>query len=522
MLVFVLLAVVHTWPLTTDPSHLSRVDSADGSLNIWAIGWVAHALTHHPSQLFDANTFYPERGTLAFSESMIVQGVMAIPVIAAGGSVVLAYNLVLLTGFVLTGLAFCLLVWRWTGSWSAGLIAGSLAAFNAHVLVRMTHMQTQHPEFIAVMLFALDRLLSSKRTRDALLLGGAFALHGLTSIYLLVFSIWLLIFAVGARAVEWLRAGAGAIVRLALAGILGALLLSPYLYAYWRVHAADGFERGVADEYSGSLADYLATAGRVHAWWSTPYGRQAASYAFPGVIALGLVACALVFRETRRDPRVRMSLVAAIGCIAVSLAPRLPFYPLLHRAIPMFWIVRVQSHIAQIVLLMVAIVAGYGVAAIQRRISNPRMWAAAASVLFVLVNVEVLRAPVGWARFNGIPPAYDALITEQGAVIVELPFPLPSQWFLSTPYMLNSTRHWKPMLNGYSGFRPPSYLRSYDAVAKFPADESLIALHALGVTHVVLHRSAVGQAVFDAAKKQGTLYRVANDDDVYIFRLQPP
>ena len=517
---FMLLAVVQTWPLATDPAHLSRVDSADGSLNIWAIGWVAHSLTHHPSQLFDANTFYPERGTLAFSESMLVQGAMAIPVIAGGGSVVLAYDIVLLAGFVLTGFAFCLLVWRWTGSWASGFVAGSLAAFNAHVLVRMTHMQTQHPEFIAVILFALDRLLASKRTRDAMLLGVAFALHGLTSIYLLMFSIWMLIFAVASRAVEWLRAGAGAIAKLALAGIVGAALLSPYLYAYWRVHTADGFERGVGDEYSGSLADYLSTAARVHAWWSTPYGRQAASYAFPGVVALGLVVCALVFRETRRDPRVRMSVAAALGCIAVSLAPRLPFYPVLHRAIPMFWIVRVQSHIAQIVLLMVAIVAGYGVAALERRIRNRKVWLAVAGALVVLVNVEVLRAPVGWTRFNGIPPAYDALINEHRAVIVELPFPLPTQWFLNTPYMLNSTRHWQPMLNGYSGFRPPSYVKSYDAAAKFPADESLIALHALGVTHVVLHRSA-GKAVLDAAMKQATLYRLDSDDDVVIFRLLP-
>src|SRR5215470_16919755 len=136
--------------------HLSdRVhDDGDPLLNAWALAWVAHQLPRNPAHLFDANIFYPERRTLAYSEAMIVQGVLAAPVIAAGGSPVLAFNLVLLAGFALTGWAFCLLVQRWTGSWAAGYTSGSLAAFNSHVLVRLTHMQTLHLEFVALMLFA--------------------------------------------------------------------------------------------------------------------------------------------------------------------------------------------------------------------------------------------------------------------------------------------------------------------------------------------------------------------------------
>src|SRR5215831_9490944 len=131
---FVLLAVVHTWPLATNPAHLSRNDNGDALLNTWAIAWVAHQLPRDPAHLFDANIFYPDRYTLGYSEAMVVQGALAMPVIAAGGSPVLAYNVVLLAGFALTGWAFCLLVVRWTGSAPAGYVAGCLAAFNAHVL----------------------------------------------------------------------------------------------------------------------------------------------------------------------------------------------------------------------------------------------------------------------------------------------------------------------------------------------------------------------------------------------------
>ena len=348
--VFVLLAAVHTWPLASDPAHLSRVDPGDGALNIWEIGWVAHELPRHPFQLFEANIFYPEHLTLAYSEAMIVQGALAMPVVALGGSAVLAYNLVLLAGLALTGWAFCLLTWRWTGSWSAGFMAGSLAAFNAHVLVRFTHLQAQHVEFFAVMLFALDRLVVSRRFRDVLLLGAGFALQGLTSIYLLVFSTWTLIFAVIARAGEWLRAGAlGMLVRFAVAGGVAALLMAPYLYEYERLHHITGWTRGADEQWAASWANYLATGARIHYGpWSHRFASEATSYTFPGFVALLLVGTALSFRENRQDPRFRMCGIAGVGCAAVSFAPSLPFYPLLHRAIPLFQAVRVAAHLGQV------------------------------------------------------------------------------------------------------------------------------------------------------------------------------
>ena len=49
LVAFALLAVVHTWPLAAAPAHWSRVEG-DGALNIWAIGWVARTLAHHPTQ----------------------------------------------------------------------------------------------------------------------------------------------------------------------------------------------------------------------------------------------------------------------------------------------------------------------------------------------------------------------------------------------------------------------------------------------------------------------------------------
>jgi hypothetical protein len=523
LVVFVLLSVAQTWPLATNPAHLSRNDNADTILNEWTLAWVNHQIVHNPRHLFDANIFYPERYTLAYSEAMFVQSALAAPILAAGGSPVLAYNLVLIAGFALTGLAFWWLVLRWTGSAAAAYVSGSLAAFNAHVLVRLPHLQAQHAEFVALALFFLDRSIASKRLRDAAWLGVAFALEALTSIYMLVFCAWMLVFASLARVRDWLREPARS-VRVALVAILvAAALLAPYLSGYYALHRATGVERQ-ADEaiaFAGWWPDYLLTDGRLHhALWSYRFDALAHADAFPGVTAIVLVLLALAWPETRRDARVRMCAVAAVGCVAGSMLPKAPFYPRLHEVIGLFRLVRTPARLAQLVLLMVAVIAGFGVAGMARRWSTRRGWSILAVALVAAVNVEALRAPLDYVPFDRISPAYDALAPIKNAVVVEIPLFPPRSIFLNAEYMLNSTRHWHPMLNGHSGIRPDSYDDTYRQVADFPSPAALVALHGLGVTHVVVHFDRVSNEVRAAVDRNESLVPVADDGAVHVYRLR--
>jgi hypothetical protein len=522
---FLLLALIHTWPLAAAPAHWSRTDPGDGAFNIWVVNWVAHNLAR-PAQLFEANIFYPEHLTLAYSEAMLVQGVIAAPVHWLGGSPVLAYNVALVSGFALTGWAFCLLVRRWTGSWSAGYVAGSLAAFNAHSLVHVTHLQFQHPEFIAVILFALDRLIVTQRLAYVVMLAAGFALHALTSIYLMVFAFWMLLFATLGRIRAWWCAGAaGMLARFAAAGAIALLVLSPYLVQYLRVREAMGFARAVDEAQPASWVDYLATASRVHYQsWSKPFLDAATSATFPGVVALALVLLAWCDRRNTADPRFRMCAIAALGCVAVSMAPHLPVYSTLHESFPLFQAVRQIAAIGMVVLLLIAVLAGFGVAALQRTLEGRRWWPVVAAGIFVAVNVEAARAPIGFVWFDDVPKVYEVLNTEPPGSVVELPFPMPQQWFLNTPYMVNSTRHWRPLLNGYSGFRPASYSETYDLMRRFPADDALVELSSKGVSHIIVHQRAMNQGAPDQGynpfERVASLQLVARDEDVLIYRLR--
>ena len=49
-------------------------DDGDPLMVTWVLAWVAHQLPRAPAHLFDANIFYPERNTLAFSETLLVPG----------------------------------------------------------------------------------------------------------------------------------------------------------------------------------------------------------------------------------------------------------------------------------------------------------------------------------------------------------------------------------------------------------------------------------------------------------------
>jgi hypothetical protein len=285
-----------------------------------------------------------------------------------------------------------------------------------------------------------------------------------------------------------------------------------------------GFSRTVEDEAPAHWANYLATGARLHFnAWSRPFFEMSTSTTFPGFLALGLVIVATSDRRNTSDARFRMCAVIAAGCAAVSLAPLLPFYRVLHEAIPLFQAVRVLAHLGQVVLLMVAVLAGFGVASLEDTFKQWRAWPLIALLLVVAVNGEAVRAPIAYTWFDRIPAVYDVLKKEPGAVVLELPFPMPQQWFLNTPYMVNSTGHWRPLVNGYSGFRPPSYYKAYEATRSFPSDASLLELHQLGVTHVVVHQKELNNGGpddrYDVFGNVPSLQLLTRDENILIYRL---
>jgi hypothetical protein len=517
--------VLHTWPLATDPGGLSRHDNADTMLNEWIVAWVAHQAPHAPLHLFDANIFFPEPRALAFSEHMAVQGLMAAPVLWLGGSPVLAYNLLVLAGLALSAWAMWIVVWRWTGNAAAGAVAGSALAFNAHTLTRLPHLQALHVEFLPFVLLALDRLLDRRRMREAILLGVLVALQSLTSNYLMVFTVVAVTAAAIVRGPEWVRPAPGRTAALAaVAAGIAAVLVVPFLYPYYVARQEQGLTRTLDEvaRYSSTWRDYLTTAGSLHyAWWSHRFA-EGSTALFPGVVATALAAAGLLAAPGWRDARIRMAAAIGVAGLALSFGSALPGYALLYRWLPLLQGVRGAARFGFLVLVAVAVLAGFGVAAIHARAGSRRWWPVMVAIIFAAVNAEALRAPMTFRPFTGIPRIYQALKDPSVAAIAEFPFYTPATILRNAPYVLNATAHWKPMVNGYSGFVPRRYAGIAEGLRDFPDDRSRAELRALGVTHVVVHVDAYGEqapAILAALGSAPWLTLVASDDRIRVYRV---
>jgi hypothetical protein len=89
---------------------------------------------------------------------------------------------------------------------------------------------------------------------------------------------------------------------------------------------------------------------------------------------------------------------------------------------------------------------------------------------------------------NVAPPVYALLATLPPGVVAEFPMPKvdalpgPDPW-----YAYFSIFHWKPLVNGYSGFYPPSYIHRLVDLRRFPDAFSLRALRREGVRYMVIH-----------------------------------
>lgn len=510
---FAFMTVLHSWPLASDPVHLARLDNHDAELNTWIVAWASHILPRAPLSLFEAPIFYPEHHSLAFSEHMIVPDVLGAPLLWMGASPVLVYNLLIMAGLTLSGWAMYLLMVQWTGSVAAGVIAGLVYAFNAHVLTRFVHLQAQHVEFFPLMLYALDRVLARRTLRDAVLLAAAFVLQSLCSNYLLVFMTYSLLIAVAVRWKEFKPA----LPMLATAGVISVILLAPFLWPYYEVDQAQGLARGVdvVARYNAGWRDYLVTGGRLHfAWWSHRF-YESRTALFPGVTALLLCGVAVFSTRGLKDPRVRMAIAIGVLGVALSFGTSLPGYAVLHQFLPLLSGLRNVARWGWLALAAVAILAGFGSARLSR---------AAQVAVGILVTIESIRTPVGFTRFDGIPHFYDRLAGIPNLVLAEFPFYSGASVSFNGPYVLANTKYFQPLLNGYSSFHPESFEARGRVLATFPSEPALSELRVTKVTHVSVHTQPFarryGQAALKAIDTITDLEFVAEEDGIRLYRLK--
>jgi hypothetical protein len=478
------------------PGYIWRIaDSAvphqDIYFNMWRLSWIRHALLTGPEVLWQANIFAPERWTLAMSDAIPVEGVAASVLLSAGLSPVLIQNVLVVGAMIVSGVAMSVLARYLTRSTGAGAIAGVIFAFASYRIEHIMHLELQWTMWIPLTFLALHLVVDTGRAWLGLVVGVCAGLQLLSCVYYGVFLATALMFAVPfvvlvetpTTRLKPVLVGLG--LTALVAGSIAAVYAIPYREAEQIVGVRPLSE---VASYSAHLADYLAVpdSNWLYGGSRLPAGGQERRL-FAGGAAVGLALFGLVRR--RPDKRQVLYVLLAAVAVAMSMGTNGVLYSFIGQWVSPYRGLRVPARFAVVALFCVAVLAAYGYARLAALRPKAR-YALGGAILCLLFLEYHVRLQL--VVYPSQPPAVYKILTHlPRGVIAEFPMPLPDTLpGREAEYQYQSTYHWFPLVNGYSGTYPPSYLRRLAQLREFPDDRSIVQLERDNVAYVIVHVSA--------------------------------
>jgi len=497
------LALAMHWPL---PLHMGRdiaQDLGDPLVQAWQVAWDGHALKTQPTELFQANTFWPLPDSLAISDALV--GYAPAGLIGSGTHAAIArYDALFLFAYALCFAGTWLLA-RELGLGRAGAaVAGVAFAYAPWRLEQEGHMHVISSGGIPLALFLLIR--GYRRGSPATILAGWLVA---TWQFSLGFTLGLMVFyllATGtlAVAVLWWRRGrprpprrvlvASAAGMLCFA-IVAGLLARPYMRVLDAYPEARRTIENVAG-FSGPPYEFLAAARSSRVWGAATAPLREGLEAipemtlFPGLAILGLALAG--WRMGALPRRLRRGLALGVLAFAVlSLGFQLNglswLYPYrwLYEFLPGWQGIRVPGRLHTLTTLCLALLAGAGAAALAMRVRErmgPSSGPFAAGAAVALAGAAILAEGWGFADHPTVP------LAPAGQRAAPQPaLHLPAGAFDNRRYVLWSTDGFPRIVNGRGSFIPREFERLLRVTARFPDARSVAYLRRLGVRSVTVH-----------------------------------
>jgi hypothetical protein len=274
------IAIAMTWPLAL---HLGRDvpgDLGDPVLNCWILGSNAQHLLRFIAgdwgalrAMWSPRIFYPEPLALAYSEHLLPQTLTILPLYAATGNLILCYNLLFLSTFVLSALGAFMLVRDLTNDARAGFLAGVVFGFAPYRVGEMPHLQVLSSQWMPCVFWGLlgyFRGQARNQGRACLVVAaGALLIQNLScGYYLLYFTPFAALYVLWQLAQlrepwvvkRWLP--------LVVAAVSVGLLTVPFVIPYLEIRRAGGLVRSLP-EVANSSADvysYLTAPVELRLW----------------------------------------------------------------------------------------------------------------------------------------------------------------------------------------------------------------------------------------------------------------
>jgi hypothetical protein len=409
--------------------------AADALLLMWTTSHVSQSLFENPFELFHGGIFHPAPYTVAYSEHMIGQAVLGLPIWLATKNPVLEFNLLSLLSYALAATALFLYASRFVSRPIAALAGGVAFAF--------TPFRFQHAMWLQL----------------------------------------LLTFAMPLSLIFWTR-----FTRLGtlLAPVAVLAAIAPTLWPYVRLRLAQGQVRGGVD--SPFLSLLLPGVGTLSERLLPLEGFHALG---PGLVVtlLALAGIGFGWRGWRAGAeRERFLFGANLIGLAVGLGLcALPMRAYL--ALPVLDSLRVTNRAFPIALLFGAVFAAQG---IDRIADYAERWRAGRAVAFALLALVLLdmgaprRERLELRVGSEIPAPYrwlrdqpgDAALWERGVLGGDVTPELS---------MYYAIYHGKPLLGGTSGYVSPSWTYIQHRLSRFPELSARQLLDTLGVKYALWH-----------------------------------
>lgn len=568
---YTLLTLILTYPVALDLAN-GVPDFGDPLVMVWYLAWYARVIPGDLGGLFDAPFFFPHRDALLFHDHLLAQGLVAWPIVRLSGNPVLAANLLTLLSFIVAALGGFLLARRFTGSLPAAYLVGLVVAFSPFRIAHLSHLNLLWLHWLPLVLFLVERLLVRRAWWDALLLSVGVNLLALSSYNLaplaaVACGVWLVVRLATDRTF-WSHRPWTLLAQLGLVAAITAAINLPLTLRYLAVSERMGFTRS-ADEvraYSALVTDYLVVppSNLLLGQLTAPLRAEAWSERslFPGLVvtSFAILGAVVAWKWGGTARSVGMALLAIAGVnviLSLGLNPNQPpglrWYPWLYEHLPGLAGLRVPARAGGIVQVALALLAGFGLAALfalARSSTRPWLTPAIATLLGFVILGESLSYPASsavpvWLGEGAVSRSTDeypalgrnpaaispastaveswlAVAPEPGAVAV-LPMLIHTdRAWLESVRMLASLRHGRPIVNGTSAYRPADLIALSRDLANGPTAAALAALRDRGVRYVVVHRASFSdeeRARFDAALPGLPLAEVARFGDDVIYRL---
>ncbi|MFA6525153.1 MAG: hypothetical protein WCT33_02660 [Patescibacteria group bacterium] len=516
VVIFLLLTFVMTYPWSAQLATSVQA-SSDSYFNIWTIAWDVHMFQEKPLDIFNANIFYPNNNTLAYSENLIGTALFAWPVIALSGNPVLAYNIIIFLFFVLAGYCMYLLAYYFTKNFPVSILGGVIYGFNAYMFLHFNLLHIMAVFFFPMIFLILHKLVESEKGKYFIYFTFTFILLGYMSMhfFMMLASIIPVFLLVYYGVIKRKKPSKKIVVNSIIALIISAIFILPIFYPYLTLRTNIEYDRSYAmvNQFSPTITDYLTFSPLLLGLFELPKNIFK-TYIYSGFTVLFLFIFSIIMLVKKyykqREIINTSFLYLIIGFVAFILSfgvvirfsendPGIvgPFM-LLFEFVPGFSSLRALGRFSIVILMSMSVIITIVLNQYMSRFKKKFVYVGTLMIISCLVILEYMVIPplkpvnLATAKTDpNIPEVYRWLSDQKDdTVILELPIWVDDME-QTAEYQYYSAFHWHRQMHGYSGYYPPEYRKIFIKPLKdLLNDDTIKDIQTIGVDYIILHTGA--------------------------------